>query len=88
MATLALSAAGSVAGDVLLPGGLSAFDFAVSGAEIGAGLGKLAGGAIDGTLFGSSGQSRAIHGPRLNDLHVTSSTEGAPIPRVYGRALG
>ena len=24
-------------------------------------------------------------GPRLSDLHVTASTEGAPIPRLYGR---
>jgi hypothetical protein len=86
MATLALSTAGSIAGDFLLPGGASAFDFAVSGAEIGAGFGKLAGGAIDSALFGSSGQSRIVHGPRLTDLHVTTSTEGAPIPRVYGRA--
>jgi hypothetical protein len=86
MATLALSAAGSIAGDMLLPGGASAFDFAISGAEIGAGLGKLAGGAIDGALFGSSGQSRVVQGPRLTDLHVTASTEGAPIPRIYGRA--
>jgi hypothetical protein len=86
MATLALSAAGSVAGDFLLPGGASAFDFAISGAELGAGIGKLAGGAIDSTLFGSSGQGRIVQGPRLSDLHITASTEGAPIPRVYGRA--
>ena len=86
MATLALSAAGSIAGDFLLPGGVSAFDFAITGAEIGSGLGKLAGGAIDGALFGSSGQSRVVQGPRLTDLHVTTSTEGAPIPRIYGRA--
>jgi GTA TIM-barrel-like domain/Putative phage tail protein len=86
MATLALSAAGSIAGDFLLPGGASAFDFAISGAELGAGLGKLAGGVIDSALFSTSGQSRVVQGPRLTDLHVTSSTEGAPIPRVYGRA--
>ncbi len=86
MATLALSTAGAIAGDFLLPGGASAFDFAISGAEIGGSLGKLAGGAIDSALFGSSGQSRIVHGPRLTDLHVTTSTEGAPIPRVYGRA--
>ena len=86
MATLALSAVGSVAGDLLLPGGASAFDLVISGAELGAGLGKLAGGAIDSALFGSSGQGRVVQGPRLTDLHVTTSTEGAPIPRIYGRA--
>ena len=31
-------------------------------------------------------QSRNVEGPRLSDLDVMASTEGAPIPRVYGRA--
>ena len=42
--------------------------------------------AIDGALFGASGQRRAVDGPRLSDLHVLSSSEGAFIPRLYGRA--
>jgi hypothetical protein len=86
MATLALSTVGSVVGDALLPAGLSGLDFSIAGGEIGAAVGKLAGGYVDQALFGSSGQSRTTQGPRLTDLHLTASTEGAPIPRVYGRA--
>ena len=31
-------------------------------------------------------KTRHVEGPRLSDLDVMASTEGAPIPRVYGRA--
>ena len=31
------------------------------------------------------GRDRQVQGPRLPDLDVMASTEGAPIPRVYGR---
>lgn len=86
MATLALAAAGAAAGSVLLPAGIGLFGATISGATIGAQVGALAGSFVDNALFGSSGASRAVEGPRLNDLHVTASTEGAPIPRLYGRA--
>ena len=53
-------------------------------AQIGLGV---AGYFIDRALFGSSGQSGTPQeGPRLSDLKVTSSTEGAPLQRLYGRA--
>jgi hypothetical protein len=77
MATLALSTIGSAIGDEILPG---------LGGFIGEQAGKYAGASIDKSLFGSSGQGRAVEGPRLHDLHVTASTEGAAVPRVYGRA--
>ncbi len=86
MATLALAAAGAAAGSALLPAGFSVLGATVSGAAIGSQVGALAGSYIDQALFGSSGQSRALAGPRLSDLRVTSSTEGAAVPRVYGRA--
>jgi hypothetical protein len=86
MATLALAAAGAAAGSALLPAGLSLLGATVSGATIGAQLGALAGSWVDQSLFAASGQSRALSGPRLSDLRVTASTEGAPIPRIYGRA--
>src|SRR5581483_5192900 len=35
-------------------------------------------------LFGPTLASAS--GPRLSELQVTASTEGAPVPRVYGRA--
>ena len=55
------------------------------GAMIGQTLGSLAGSAIDGALFGQT-QKRVIEGPRLTEMQGLGSTEGAPIPRVYGRA--
>lgn len=86
MATLALAAAGAAAGSAVLPAGFSVLGATISGATIGSQIGALAGAYVDQALFGASGQSRNVNGPRLSDLRVTSSTEGAPIPRVYGRA--
>ena len=85
MATLALSAAGAAVGGALLPG-LSLFGTTISGAAIGQAAGAIAGSYIDQALFGASGQSKVVEGPRLSELTVMASTEGAPIPRVYGRA--
>ncbi|UYO41515.1 glycoside hydrolase/phage tail family protein [Rhodopseudomonas palustris] len=77
MAALVLSVAGAAAGALFGPVG------AIAGRIAGA----LIGNALDQSLFGgSSDSSRAVEGPRLADLDVMASTEGAPIPRVYGRA--
>ncbi len=86
MATLALAVAGAAVGGALLPGGLTVLGATLSGAAIGAQVGAFAGSYVDKALFGPSGQSRPVEGPRLSDLHVTASTEGAAIPRLYGRA--
>ena len=86
MATLALAAAGAAAGSALLPSGLTLLGATIGGATLGAQIGALAGSFVDQALLGGSGQSRTFAGPRLSDLKVTTSTEGAPIPRVYGRA--
>lgn len=55
------------------------------GAIAGRVAGALAGNAIDQTLFGSR-RERTVEGPRLADLEVMASTDGAAIPRLYGRA--
>jgi hypothetical protein len=86
MATLALAAAGAAVGGALLPPGISVLGATITGAAIGSQVGALAGSFVDQALFGPSGQSRTFQGPRLSDLQVTASTEGAPIPRLYGRA--
>ncbi|WP_196259209.1 baseplate multidomain protein megatron [Pelagibacterium limicola] len=71
MATLALSLAGQVVGGLL--GG-------PVGATIGRALGALAGSAVDSAIFGQSAQpSRAG-----SDIRLTGSSEGVPVPRVYG----
>ena len=86
MATLALGALGAAAGSALLPAGISVLGTTITGAAIGSQIGALAGHVVDQALFGASGRQRIVDGPRLSDVRVTSSTEGAPIPRLYGRA--
>ncbi len=76
MAALLLSAGGAALGKSL---------FGPSGAIIGRIVGAVAGNAIDQALFGSR-RERSVEGPRLADLTVMASTDGAPIPRLYGRA--
>lgn len=83
MATLALSAVGSALGNSLLPQGISILGSQITGAAIGQAVGATMGAYIDSMLFGGVGSSR---GPRLSDLQVMTSSEGAAIPRLYGRA--
>lgn len=71
MATLLLAAAGSALGGAI---GI--------GATIGQAVGAVAGAVIDRTLLRTS---RDVEGPRLSDLDVQASTEGEPIPRIFGR---
>ncbi len=86
MATLALAVAGAAVGSALLPAGVTVLGATVTGAMIGGQIGALAGSYVDQALLGGSGQSRARGGPRLDDLRVTASTEGAAVPRLIGRA--
>lgn len=78
MASLVLSAAGSAAGGAL---------FGPVGAFAGRLVGAIGGSFIDRALFQDSraGPMATREGPRLRDLDVMASTEGAPIPRIYGR---
>ena len=77
MATLILSTAGAAVGTAL--GG-------PIGSVVGRVLGAAAGAGLDGMLSGSGRHTRFVEGPRLADVAGLSSTEGDPIPRVYGRA--
>ncbi|MBN9278209.1 MAG: glycoside hydrolase/phage tail family protein, partial [Hyphomicrobium sp.] len=86
MGTIALAVAGAAVGSALLPAGVTVLGVTLSGAMIGGQIGALAGSYIDQSLLGGSGQSSARGGPRLDDLHVTASTEGAAVPRLIGRA--
>lgn len=73
MATIVLQYAGSALG-TLIGGPI--------GGVIGRAAGAIAGNILDQKLFGSK---RHSEGPRLNDLRVMTSEEGAPIPRLWGR---
>lgn len=70
MATLALSVAGQFVGGAV--GG-------PIGATIGRALGALAGSAVDQAIFSEPEAPR-----QLADLRLQGSSEGGPIPRVYG----
>ncbi|MCB5176271.1 baseplate multidomain protein megatron [Microvirga lenta] len=77
MATLVLQTVGSVVGGAIA---------GPIGAMAGRALGALAGAAIDNALFAGSDGPKVVEGPRLKEIDGLTSTEGAPIPRVYGRA--
>ncbi len=83
MATLLLTAAGAAVGGAVLPAGLGFLGTTISGAAIGSAVGGALGRSLDQRLFGPGAQVR--EGPRLKNLDVVTSTEGAPIPRVFGR---
>ncbi len=80
MAQLVFSSIGQAAGSALLPNGVSVLGQQVSGAAIGQFVGSIAGAAVDSYLF-----APRLEGPRVKDIHVTESREGASIPNVYGR---
>lgn len=80
MAQLVLSNVGRAVGAQASSGGVSVLGQQVSGAAIGETIGALAGAAIDQALF-----APRYNGPRIADLHVTQSREGAAVPNVYGR---
>ncbi|MDE2164109.1 MAG: glycoside hydrolase/phage tail family protein [Alphaproteobacteria bacterium] len=77
MASLVLGAVGSALGPSLFGGGF----LGLTGAQLGGALGAYAGMQIDAALMPPVKRS----GPRLGDIAIQSSSEGAPIPRVYGR---
>jgi hypothetical protein len=75
MTSLVFQAAGSAIGGVV-------------GGPVGAAIGGFAG-ALGGSLLSGAGAAqsnpRVVIGPRLKVMDGITSTEGAPIPRVYGR---
>lgn len=74
MATVVLQYAGAAIG-TLVGGPI--------GGLIGRAVGGIAGSLVDQRLFGGKGQRS--EGPRLNDLRVMASEEGAAIPTLWGR---
>ncbi len=77
MATLLLQVAGGVLGTAL--GG-------PIGGVVGRSLGAIAGAGIDQSLLGGGSGRRVVEGPRLKEVDGLASSEGAPIPRLYGRS--
>jgi hypothetical protein len=79
MASLILTAAGQAIGSAL--GSVDVLGLTLSGAQIGGAIGAFVGSEIDAALAPGT----RTKGPRLTDIAIQSSTEGAAIPRVFGR---
>ncbi|WP_099865911.1 baseplate multidomain protein megatron [Pararhizobium haloflavum] len=80
MTTLILGAAGAAIG-----GGIGGAILGVGAATIGGVIGSTIGSAVDSWLISSLTPTQRIEGARLDTLRITSATEGAVIPRLYGR---
>jgi hypothetical protein len=80
MATLVLGAAGAALG-----GSIGGSILGVSAATIGGMIGSSVGTVVDSWIVSSLAPGQRFEGPRLDSLRITSSTEGAVIPRLYGR---
>ena len=80
MATLVLGAAGAALG-----GSIGGSILGVSAATIGGMIGSSVGAVVDSWIVSSLAPGQRFEGPRLDSLRITSSTEGAVIPRLYGR---
>ena len=80
MATLVLGAVGSAIG-----GAFGGAILGFSGAAIGGFIGSSIGSVVDNWIVSSLAPAQRIEGARLDSLRITSSTEGAVIPRLYGR---
>ena len=81
MASLVLGIAGEAAGASL--GSFSLFGATISGAQIGGAIGAILGTEIDDLIAPGTHVTRKS--PRLTDVNIQASTEGAAIPRVFGR---
>jgi hypothetical protein len=84
MATLAFAVGGAAIGGAI-GGGVTFLGATVTSAAIGQAIGAIAGSYVDSLLFGTAGQPTVTDSPRLSDLSVVASTEGATIPKIYGR---
>ncbi len=80
MATLILGTAGAAIG-----GSIVGAILGVSAATIGGFIGSTIGSVVDSWIVSSLAPTQRIEGARLESLRITSSTEGAVIPRLYGR---
>ncbi|MGY6633253.1 MAG: baseplate multidomain protein megatron [Alkalilacustris sp.] len=78
MATIVLGAVGGAIGS-----GIGGTVLGLSGAALGQAAGATVGHALDQRLLGAG--SRAVESGRLDRLRMTGASEGAPIPRIWGR---
>jgi hypothetical protein len=80
MASIILGAVGSAIGM-----GFGGSILGLSGAAIGGLVGSSIGSVVDSLILGSLASGQRTEGARLESLRITSATEGAVVPRLYGR---
>jgi hypothetical protein len=80
MATLVLGAVGSAIG-----GSIGGNLLGISAVTIGGFIGSSVGSLVDSWIVSSLAPAQRIEGARLDGLRITSATEGAVIPRLFGR---
>ena len=80
MATLVLGAAGAAIG-----GSIGGAILGVSAATIGGFIGSTIGSVVDSWIISSLAPTQRIEGTRMDNLRITSASEEAVIPRLYGR---
>lgn len=80
MASIVLGALGTSLG-----AGLGGTILGLSGATIGGMIGSAVGAAADAWIVASLQPNQRIEGARLDSLRITSATEGAILPQVFGR---
>jgi hypothetical protein len=80
MATLVLGAVGSAIG-----GSIGGTLLGLSSVAIGGMIGSTIGSVVDNWVVSSLAPTQRIEGARLDSLRITSATEGAVIPRLFGR---
>lgn len=80
MASILLASAGAAIG-----GSIGGAVLGVSTATIGGAIGSFAGSLIDSWIVSSLAPGQRIEGAQLETLTITTSTEGAVIPRIFGR---
>ena len=77
MATLVLGAVGSAIG-----GAFGGAILGFSGAAIGGFIGSTIGSVVDSWIISSLAPTQRIEGARMDNLRITSATEGTVIPRL------
>ncbi|NRA31254.1 MAG: host specificity protein, partial [Parvularculaceae bacterium] len=68
-----------------LGGSIGGAILGVSAATIGGFIGSTIGSVVDSWIISSLAPTQRIEGARMDNLRITSATEGAVIPRLYGR---
>lgn len=81
MASLVLGAFGSAFGGSLFSGTL----FGLTGSAVGGLVGSAVGSLVDSWIVSALTPGERFEGARLETMRITSSTEGAVLPRLYGR---